>query len=295
MEGRNLIIKRFRPLFIIFILMFMVTGCTEKEAIKTADKTRQVTVVTMKNQAFRETLRYTGFVSASQIIPVSFSVDGVVESVDAQEGQTVEAGDILMTLEATGGPGDAMGKLYAPMNGIVAAVIPSEGDLVGAGYPAVVVRSEKQIVKVGVTDKDLKRIEDYSNPEVSIQIGDKTVKAKVDALSKLPDESTRLYSVTLSLDSDDAFLMGEMATASIELSRIRGVWLPISNIQNDGEDYVYIVNADNRVERRNLKLKELNSAHIRVEGLGAGDRVITVGNSFVKEGQLVIMREAADE
>lgn len=295
MEGRNLIIKRFRPLFIIFILMFMVTGCTEKEAIETADKTRQVTVVTMKNQAFRETLRYTGFVSASQIIPVSFSVDGVVESVDAQEGQTVEAGDILMTLEATGGPGDAMGKLYAPMNGIVAAVIPSEGDLVGAGYPAVVVRSEKQIVKVGVTDKDLKRIEDYSNPEVSIQIGDKTVKAKVDALSKLPDESTRLYSVTLSLDSDEAFLMGEMATANIELSRIRGVWLPISYIQNDGEDYVYIVNSDNRVERRNLKLKELNSAHIRVEGLGAGDRVITVGNSFVKEGQLVIMREAADE
>lgn len=292
MERRKRAIKRVRPLFIIFILMFMVTGCTETEVVKAADKTRQVTVVTMKNEAFRETLRYTGFVSASQVIPVSFGVDGKVATVDTEEGALVEAGDVLMTLEKTG---DAMGSLYAPIDGVVAAVIPSVGDLVGAGYPSVVIRSEKQIVNVGVTDTDLKRIEDYGNPEVTVKIGEDSVAGKVDAISKLPDEATRLYTVTLSLETEDAFLMGEMATADIELSRIRGVWLPISYVQNDGADYVYIVNSDNRVERRNLKLMELNSAHIRVEGLKAGDRVITVGNAFVREGQQVIMREATNE
>lgn len=292
MERRKRAIKRVRPLFIIFILMFMVTGCTETEVVKAADKTRQVTVVTMKNEAFRETLRYTGFVSASQVIPVSFGVDGKVAIVDTEEGALVEAGDVLMTLEKTG---DAMGSLYAPIDGVVAAVIPSVGDLVGAGYPSVVIRSEKQIVNVGVTDTDLKRIEDYGNPEVTVKIGEDCVAGKVDAISKLPDEATRLYTVTLSLETEDAFLMGEMATADIELSRIRGVWLPISYVQNDGADYVYIVNSDNRVERRNLKLMELNSAHIRVEGLKAGDRVITVGNAFVREGQQVIMREATNE
>lgn len=292
MERRKRAIKRLRPLFIIFMLMVMVTGCTETEVVKAADKTRQVTVVTMKNEAFRETLRYTGFVSASQVIPVSFGVDGKVATVDTEEGALVEAGDVLMTLEKTG---DAMGSLYAPIDGVVAAVIPSVGDLVGAGYPSVVIRSEKQIVNVGVTDTDLKRIEDYGNPEVTVNIGESSVAGKVDAISKLPDEATRLYTVTLSLETEDAFLMGEMATADIELSRIRGVWLPISYVQNDGADYVYIVNSDNRVERRNLKLMELNSAHIRVEGLKAGDRVITVGNAFVREGQQVIMREATNE
>lgn len=292
MERRKRAIKRVRPLFIIFILMFMVTGCTETEVVKAADKTRQVTVVTMKNEAFRETLRYTGFVSASQVIPVSFGVDGKVATVDTEEGALVEVGDVLMTLEKTG---DAMGSLYAPIDGVVAAVIPSVGDLVGAGYPSVVIRSEKQIVNVGVTDTDLKRIEDYGNPEVTVKIGEDSVAGKVDAISKLPDEATRLYTVTLSLETEDAFLMGEMATADIELSRIRGVWLPINYVQNDGADYVYIVNSDNRVERRNLKLMELNSAHIRVEGLKAGDRVITVGNAFVREGQQVIMREATNE
>ena len=246
----------------------------------------------MKNVEFRETLRYTGFVSASQVIPVSFGVDGKVATVDTKEGALVEAGDVLMTLEKTG---DAMGSLYAPIDGVVAAVIPSVGDLVGAGYPSVVIRSEKQIVNVGVTDTDLKRIEDYGNPEVTVNIGESSVAGKVDTISKIPDEATRLYTVTLSLETEDAFLMGEMATADIELSRIRGVWLPISYVQNDGADYVYIVNSDNRVERRNLKLMELNSAHIRVEGLKAGDRVITVGNAFVREGQQVIMREATNE
>lgn len=292
MERRKRAIKRVRPLFIIFMLMVMVTGCTETDVVKAADKTRQVTVVTMKNEAFRETLRYTGFVSASQVIPVSFGVDGKVATVDTEEDALVEAGDVLMTLEKTG---DAMGSLYAPIDGVVAAVIPSVGDLVGAGYPSVVIRSEKQIVNVGVTDTDLKRIEDYGNPEVTVNIGESSVAGKVDTISKLPDEATRLYTVTLSLETEDAFLMGEMATADIELSRIRGVWLPISYVQNDGADYVYIVNSDNRVERRNLKLMELNSAHIRVEGLKAGDRVITVGNAFVREGQQVIMREATNE
>lgn len=295
MDRTKKIIKRLRPLFIIFILMFIVTGCTETEVVKAADKTRQVTVVTMKNEVFRETLRYTGFVSASQVIPVSFGVDGKVATVDAEEGALVNAGDVLMTLEKTGTAGDAMGSLYAPIDGVIAAVIPSVGDLVGAGYPSVVIRSEKQIVNVGVTDTDLKRIEEYGNPEVTIKIGENSVEGKVDAISKLPDEATRLYTVTLSLETEDAFLMGEMATADIELSRIRGVWLPISYVQNDGADYVYIVNSDNRVERRNLKLMELNSAHIRVEGLKAGDRVITVGNAFVREGQQVIMREATNE
>jgi multidrug efflux pump subunit AcrA (membrane-fusion protein) len=73
------------------------------------------------------------------------------------------------------------------------------------------------------------------------------------------------------------------------------MWLPINHIQNDGEDYVYIVTSENRVERKNLKLKEINNDLVRVEGLEEGNRVITIGNSFVKEGQQVEAREASNE
>ncbi|HAS72777.1 MAG TPA: hypothetical protein DCS67_01375, partial [Clostridiales bacterium UBA8960] len=77
-EARSLI-KRFRLLLIISILLFLVTGCVDEKVVAVAEKTRQVTVVTVENQTIRESLIYTGFVSASQIIPVSFSVDGKVD------------------------------------------------------------------------------------------------------------------------------------------------------------------------------------------------------------------------
>lgn len=293
-EARN-VIKRFRLLFIIFILMFMVTGCAENEVVKATEKTRQVTVVTVKNEMFRETLVYTGFVSASQIIPVSFSIDGKVDTFTVNEGQLVETGDVLAELVKTGADSDALSQLYSPIDGVVASVIQKEGDLIGAGYPVIILRSDVQIMDIGVTDIDLKRIESFSSPSVTVDLGGKLVDAKVDSLSKLPDESSRLYNVTLILDTEEALLLGQMGTARIELLLVRGIWLPISYIQNDGEDYVYIVNSENRVERRNLELEELNNALIRVQGLKDGDRVITVGNSFVKEGQKVVVREATNE
>lgn len=281
-----------RIMLIVAISALLMTGCVKEEPDKTVEKLRQVSTVTVIKESYKETITYTGFVTARQILPMSFQQNGIVGEVKVAEGQNVKTGDVLMTLDQNA---DLSAALYASFDGIVSEIYNQPGDVVGTGYPVLILRSTEQIVKVGVTDVDLMRIEAFGNPVVTVELDGKSVEAELKDINRMPDEMSRTYTVTVMLDEKDNFLMGKLGIVSIELARINGMWLPINHIQNDGEDYVYIVNAENRVERRNLKLEELYDDLVRVEGLEDGDRVITVGNSTVNEGQLVTAREATNE
>ncbi len=284
--------SRMRIMMIVAMLALILTGCSKEEPVKSVEKMRQVSVVTVTNESHKETIAYTGFVSSRQILPLHFNQDGIVGDVKVSEGQKVKSGDLLMTLKDNADP---MSSIYAGIDGVVAEVINRPGDVVGAGYPVIILRSAEQIVQVGVTDVDLLRIEKFGDPVVSFDLDGKVIEAKLDDINKIPDEASRTYTVTVALDDKTDYLIGSLGTVSFELARQSGMWLPINHIQNDGEDYVYIVTGENRVERKNLKLKEINNDLVRVEGLEEGDRVITIGNSIVKEGQQVEAREASNE
>lgn len=284
--------SRVRIIFTVIIVASLLTGCVKEETVKPVEKIRQVSVETIHKEAYKETISYTGFISARQILPMSFQQNGIVGEVKVSEGQKVKVGDVLMSLKNSTDPS---ATLYASIDGVISEVINRAGDVIGAGYPVLILRSNEQIVQVGVTDDDLVRIEKFGNPVISINLDDKLFEAKLDDINRIPDESSRTYTVTVALDSKSDYLIGKLSKVSFELSRINGIWLPINHVQNDGEDYVYIVNSENRVERRNLILKQINNDMVRVEGLEDGNRVITIGNSIVKEGQQVTAREASNE
>ncbi len=284
--------SRVRIIFIAIMVVLLLTGCVKEEAVKPVEKIRQVSVETIHKEAYKETISYTGFVSARQILPMSFQQNGIVGEVKVAEGQNVKAGDVLMTLKNSTDPS---ATIYASIDGVISEVINRAGDVIGAGYPVLILRSSEQIVQVGVTDVDLVRIEKFGNPVISINLDEKIFEAKLEDINKIPDESSRTYTVTVALDNKSDYLIGKLGKVSFELARINGIWLPINHVQNDGEDYVYIVNSENRVERRNLILKQINNDMVRVEGLEDGNRVITIGNSIVKEGQQVTAREASNE
>ena len=290
--------KRKNKLILLLLSATMVVttlaGCSQENEKEIVDKVRQVSVYTVNEEAYRETLVYNGFVNANQILPLKFQKDGKVENVYVEAGDKVKAGDLLMDLVKTDSS-DLSNNVYAPIDGLVSQVLVDEGNLASKEYPAIIVQSENDKITIGVTSIDYQKIVDYGTPSVVVVANDLDRQAKFKSISMIPDASTRTYAVDIELDSSSELIVGDLAEVRLELSRVNGIWLPISYIQNDGEDYVYIVNSDNRVERRNLKLNELNNDFVRVVGLSDGDRIITVGNSFVSEGQLVNAREDVHE
>lgn len=290
--------KRKNKLILLLLSAAMVatvlTGCAQENEKEVIDKVRQVSVYSVNEEAYRETLVYNGFINANQILPLNFQKDGKVENVFVEVGAKVKTGDLLMSLEKADAS-DLSSNVYAPMDGLVSQVLVGEGNLASKEYPAVILQSENDKIAIGVTSVDYQKIVKYGTPSVIVVANDINKQAKFKSIAMLPDTSTMTYAVEIEVDDSSQLIVGDLAEVRLELARVSGIWLPISYIQNDGEDYVYIVNADNRVERRNLKLNELNNDLVRVTGLSSGDRIITVGNSFVNEGQLVNAREEVHE
>lgn len=272
----------------------VLSACQDNDSPKAIDKVKQVTVVTLEETAYRETLVYDAAVSADQITPLNPSRDGEVEAIYKQTDDKIKAGDKLLTLKAYV-QGEKNLDIFAPYDGYIASILTSEGSLVSSAYPAIIVRTSTQNLKFAITLEDVKKVRRYGEPQVEIQADGKTYEAKFKQLSQLPDSTSLMYPIEISINGGDQLQIGEIVKVNLLLSRINGVWLPISYIQNDGDDYVYIVNSDSRVERRNIVLKEVYNELVHVTGLYDGDRVITIGNAFVKEGQLVNAREATNE
>lgn len=285
--------KRVILSMIIAVTSIVLWGCTEKEVPVSTEKIRGVEIVTMEENIFSEKIKYIGNISSTQVLPFGLDSGGRIDTIEVAPGDRVEIGDVLATYTSES-LGDGQ-ELISEIDGYVVNVEQSEGTMVAPGYPVVILRSDDQIVKFGMIQNDVKRIESVGEIDIDIMIGDKVYKGELKGINQMPDIKSRTYDVTIEILDSDQFLLGELCEVTINLEEIKGIWLPIAYVQNDGEDYVYTVNSENRIVRKNLILAELNDAYVRVDGLEAGDRVVIVGNGFVREGQKVTLREAGDE
>lgn len=173
--------------------------------------------------------------------------------------------------------------LISDMNGYVVEVLNKEGELVSQGYPIVVVRSEDNLVKVGMSQEDIKRVN--IGDVASVNSNEVVYNGIINNINLMPDQTSRTYSVEIKLEKGD-FIIGESCKVYIELEKIEGIWINITDVMNDGVDYVYIVK-DGRATRRDIELHEINNSLVRVTNLEAGDEMIVSGKKALSEGYRV--------
>lgn len=176
-------------------------------------------------------------------------------------------------------------KLYASKDGYVLTVTATEGSLTMPIAPAVVIGSHDNVVAFGVSQSDIRRL--AVGQKAKIAINGKEFEGEVKKVGLLPDETSRTYETEVSIITEDTqFYLGELATVKISVGEQLGVWLPLSVILNDGEDYVYMVE-NQRAKRQNVVIKEISNDMVMVTGIDAGGQVISEGMKLVKTGSLV--------
>jgi RND family efflux transporter MFP subunit len=183
-------------------------------------------------------------------------------------------------------------QLTADTSGYIVDVLNEEGEIIGPGYPVILLRDKEQIVQVGLSAKDIKKVN--QGMKAIVKIDDIEYEGEVTRVYAMPDSRTRTYLVEISIITEDVLLLGDMAKVFITIKDIEGIWLYVSNILNDGEDYVYIVE-DSRAVRKNIEIHDLYNEFVRVEGLNSGDRIITSGMHSVHDGYLVNVLGDQDE
>lgn len=278
---------------LLIIVSFVFVGCASPSEPVLEEKTRGVEVLTVSEESFDEVLRYIGNITSEQMVPIQFSQTSMVEAIHVKPGDQVEMGD---QIALTSIPQESIEiPLVSPIDGYVVRINKNKNEWGQAEEIFGLVGGESQIATFGMIQDDVARVDESKVFRVEIAAGSKVLRGELLGIDRIPDMASRTYQAKVEVFSLDQFLIGEICEVKIYLDTVTGIWLPIVYVQNDGQDYVYIVNDNQRIERRNLTLHELNDAYVRVEGLEAGERVVVVGNAFVREGQRVTYKEATHE
>ncbi|KZL90457.1 efflux RND transporter periplasmic adaptor subunit [Clostridium magnum] len=179
-------------------------------------------------------------------------------------------------------------SMVADSEGYVVDVLCREGEMQAAGNPVILFRSENQVITVGLSEEDVKKVQLGTNAQVKID--DFQGEGEIKNIVQMADKQAGTYRAEIQLSKtidDSKFLIGQTAKVYINVGEKNSIWIPISCILNDGEDYVYV--SENRhAVRKNITLGEAYEDKVAVEGLKSGDKIVIEGMKNIKAGYQVI-------
>lgn len=103
------------------------------------------------------------------------------------------------------------------------------------------------------------------------------------------DPTSRLGEVRISVPYNPAIRPGGFADAKISAGTTTAPLLPQSAVLSDDQgNYVYVIDADNKVQRRNIKIGTVSDAGVTIaSGLTGQERVVLSAGPFLNPGQKV--------
>lgn len=173
--------------------------------------------------------------------------------------------------------------IKADSDGYVMELPFKEGEVISAGYPVVVAKSRELVVTIGASDAEYKNI----NIGGAVLINGKAV-GTIETIAQYPDETTRTYAVDISIEGE--YTIGETVDVKIITGNASGCYVPIDAVFNsDGVDYVYAVNSENRVYKKQVILGEFSGDKVEVQIDDPTAVVVTEGIKNLRENDLVTM------
>lgn len=174
--------------------------------------------------------------------------------------------------------------LYAEQDGYIAQKISNEFERVGAYAPVLVVRSEEEVVNIGIPQQELAQVKLGSSATIHVD-GDFAIGA-VTNISELPDATTRTYNAEVSIP-DKTFPFGAIAEVSVEIGYLNGIWIPFTAIfSDDGGNCVYVIHND-RALKRTIEIQNIKDDMAMVTGLEKGESLIISGRNNLDDGTKV--------
>mgnify|MGYP000597032441 CR=1 FL=1 len=146
-----------------------------------------------------------------------------------------------------------------------------------------------------VAEQDLPRLVVGQPASVRITGVETAFVGKVRLLGPVIDPQSRLGSVHISLPSDSRLRPGAFARGEAEVGVAQRALLPQTAIMADGDGtYVLIVDAEDRVQRRAVRVAATRDAGVVVEqGLDGTERVVTTAGAFLRAGEKIAVLDAA--
>ena len=222
-----------------------------------------------------------GFISKADI-------DRKTAARDAANAQVRVAQAQLTELQAR----NARLDIRAPASGYILSRNVEIGQVISAGSAALftMARGGEIELNAQLNEVDLAVINIGTRAAVTPVGMTQQFSGQVWQIAPIVDAQSRQGIARIALPFDRGLRPGGFANAQIVAGSIEAPVLPDSAIQTDvqGQHYVYLVNAQNKVERRDVKTGIVTSGGIVVnEGLNGTEKIILRAGGFVNEGEQV--------
>lgn len=186
---------------------------------------------------------------------------------------------------------DARGNVIAPSSGTLVTMNAAEGGFISNTAPVAVIDGAEQMkAVVQVSEALVPKLAAGDKADVSVSAANQSFEAVIRSVERAANLQTRLYTVTLSLPSDtDGLLAGMFADVTFHTDVSENtIVVPTEAVLTRGEtQYVFVVENDAAKYVEVATGLTGNGVTEVLTGLSAGQRLVTVGQAYLNDGDPV--------
>ncbi len=177
-------------------------------------------------------------------------------------------------------------ELISDMDGYIVEILNEPGEMVGAGYPVVVIRNTELAVQIGVSEAVLTSFQ--LGMKATVGSNSTSVTGEIDHIAQIPDERTRTYLIEISVP-ENAFPIGSIAKVEIAMGEELGIWIPIKTIIANEQDYVFVIK-DGLAVKTPVNIENIRGSQAKVRGINAGEQLVVEGLAKLKDRDKVAIQ-----
>jgi HlyD family secretion protein len=221
-----------------------------------------------------------GFVSRADIDTRQATLDNALARVATAEAQLRQQRALIGRLNVT-----------APTGGLVLTRSVEAGQIVGPGTGALfrIAEGGRMELQAQLAEADLASLR-VGAPATVTPVGtDVRIEGQIWQISPIINPQTRQGTVRIALPFHQSLRPGGFGTAEIGGGTRNVPLLPESAVQSDAQgNYVYVVGAGDKVERRNVKVGQVNENGVAIaSGLNGTERVVASAGAFLNPGDKI--------
>jgi HlyD family secretion protein len=188
-------------------------------------------------------------------------------------------------------------NVVAPASGLILARSVELGQVVSPGSPPLFRLAEggQMEMQAQMSQQDLAEVRVGMPASVTPVGSQAAITGNVWQVAPVIDPQSRLGAVRIAIPYTAAIKPGGFAEARITAGSTSAPLLPQSAVLSDDRgNYVYIINAKNEVERRDIKIGAVDDNGVTIaEGLSGNEAVVLSAGPFLNPGQKVNPRRQA--
>ena len=185
----------------------------------------------------------------------------------------------------------ARADIRAPADGIILTRTVEVGQTATpGGDPLFRLSKDGEIELRGqVAEQDLPLLQLGQSVSVRLTGTAKVFEGRIRLLGAVIDPATRLGTARVSLTPDPILRPGAFARAEVTVSNAQRSVLPQTAVLSDDKgSYVLIVNAQNKIERRDVRVSGVVQNGVSIaEGVIAKEQVVATAGAFLEQGEMV--------